>query len=112
MRHIGAWCSSVRLLEKTAVIQSPTETRDAYGAVIPGWQELATVRATVEAIGGQERRADGAQVSAHSHRLMLRWRSDITTACRVLVDGKTLLIRAVMEVGRRRMLRVMCDEIA
>lgn len=100
----------MRTLDRTAVVESPTATRDAYGATIPGWAEVATVRAAIGPVQGNELRLDGAVSAVQLHMLTLRWRADITAKCRVLIDGRTLNIRSMAEVGRRRLLKLVCEE--
>ena len=44
-------------------------------------------------------------------RVIIRWRSDVTVACRVLADGKVLLVRGVAEIGRRQGLQLICEQV-
>jgi SPP1 family predicted phage head-tail adaptor len=92
-------------------IERPTETRDAYGATVPGWAEIATVSASVLAMVPRELVTDSAQVAVMGFRVIIRWRSDVTVACRVLADGKVLLVRGVAEIGRRQGLQLICEQV-
>ena len=93
------------------MIETPTEGRDAYGATVPGWLALATVWAGVTAIAPRELRADSAQVSVMAYRVTIRYRADVTPMCRVRVDGKTLLVRGIAELGRRQWLQLVCEQV-
>jgi SPP1 family predicted phage head-tail adaptor len=101
----------MRLLDRTALIEVPTTTRDAYGAVIPGWETLATVRASISPLRGDEYRADNAQAARAQHAVTIRWRSDVTPKCRVTIESRVMDVQATSELGRRRLLRLICEEI-
>lgn len=98
-------------LDRRATIEAPTTTRDAYGATVPGWTPIATVWAGVRALVPREIRLDAAQVSTLAHQVTIYYRSDVTPACRVTVDGKTLLVRGVSEIGRRQLLQLLCEQV-
>lgn len=92
-------------------IEAPTETRDAYGATVPGWAEVATVSASVLAMVPRELVTNSAQVAVMGFRVIIRYRTDVTVACRVLTDGKVLLVRGVAEIGRRQGLQLICEQV-
>lgn len=98
-------------LDRRVTIEEPTEIRDAYGATVPGWIEVATVWASVVALMPRELRADSAPVSGMAYRLTMRYRSDILPSHRVRVDGKTMLVRGVAEIGRRQWTQLLCEQI-
>lgn len=98
-------------LDRVAIIESPTTTRDAYGATVPGWSQVAQVMASVQALAPREMVADAAQVSVMTFRVWLHYRSDVLPSYRIRVDGMTLLIRGVAEFGRRRWLQLTCEQV-
>lgn len=98
-------------MDRRARIESPTEIRDAYGAVIPGWSEVATVWASVLPMTPRELVADSAQVAVIGYRVTIRYRSGILPSYRIVVDGKTLLIRGIAEIGRREFLQIICEQV-
>lgn len=98
-------------MDRRALIESPTSTRDAFGAIVPGWTAVATVWASVIPVRGTERVAQGAQISTALYEVSIRWRSDIAANCRVTVDGRVMQIRSITEVGRRVVTKLMCEEI-
>ena len=102
--HIGA-------LDRAATIEAPTSARDSYGATIPGWSEVASILASVQALAPREIRADASQVSVMAYRVTTHYRSDIVPSYRIRVDGMTLLIRGVAEIGRRRWLQMICEAV-
>ena len=98
-------------LDRLATIDTPTETRDAYGSVVPGWTEHVTVLASVRALMPREIRADGAQVAMLGYIVTIHYRAGITPAMRVVVDGRPFLIRGSSAIGRRQWLQLLCDEV-
>ena len=98
-------------MDRRALIESPTSTRDGYGAIVPGWTAVATVWALVIPVRGTERVAQGAQISAAQYEVSIRHRTDVSEKCRITVDGRVMLVRSVSEVGRRVATKILCEVI-
>jgi SPP1 family predicted phage head-tail adaptor len=99
-------------LDRLITIQQLTSTRDAvFGSEVQTWSTLAQVWADVRDLSGREfvqARQTGTQITTE---LTIRHRTDVTPKQRVLVDGRTLEINNVLQIGRRDGLRLMCEEI-
>lgn len=107
-------------LNRTVQIQDKgSPSRDAYGAEVITWVTIATPRANIQPLRGQER-IEAAQVSAEvSHRVRIRYRAtEIRPEMRVRyvdpVRGERILeIVSVVNVSERnREIELMCTELA
>jgi SPP1 family predicted phage head-tail adaptor len=98
-------------LDRVAVIQSRTLTPNAYGEQIETFTTLATVWAGKLELSGQEQLL-AQQVSAETIiKYRIRWRSDVTATCRLVVDGVTYGIQYIAELGRRDRLELTCKAV-
>ena len=75
-------------LDKRVTIQAPTETRDAGGAVVVTWVDVATVWAAIEPLRGRELIAAQAEASEVSGKIRLRYLSGITSKHRVVYGAR------------------------
>ena len=66
-------------LDRRITIQRQTETRDSYGGATLAWVDVATVRADVQAVSGKEFLQARAIQDETTTRMVIRWRSGITT---------------------------------
>jgi head-tail adaptor len=108
-------------LRQRVRIEQATETRDAFGATLQSWGELATVWADVlpqvgglGGGGGKETFAsDGAVERAYQvYTISVRWRGDLTSPkLRAVWGGKFLDIESMVDPdGRKRILTLNCRE--
>lgn len=67
------------------VIQNRTDSRDAFGQPVTGWEDSAEVWATVSAVSSRERMAAGAETAETEIRVWVRYRRDVTSASRFYV---------------------------
>jgi SPP1 family predicted phage head-tail adaptor len=97
-------------LDRRALIESPTETRDGYGALIPGWAAVCSVWCAVQPIAGAERLVMGTGITSEHFRVTIRYRTDITNKCRVTIDGsKVAVVHSHTEIGRREWTELICE---
>lgn len=88
-------------LDRKIVIQSATETRDAYGAVTYTWGTFAEVWAKKKDLRGDEYFA-AQQVNAKIDAIFtIRWLSGLLETMRISYDSKIWDIRNINELGRR-----------
>lgn len=74
---------------------------DGMGGSTVTWEDLFSTRAYVKPVSGTERyRADRLE-AALQYRIYIRYRSDLTTADRVVVKGSKLQVRAIVNVEER-----------
>jgi SPP1 family predicted phage head-tail adaptor len=99
-------------MDRVAVIMSRTLAPNAYNEQIETFTALDTVWAEKVELSGQEQLA-AQQVSAEVTTIFrIRWRSDVTTTCRLLVEGVTYGIVYIAELGRRERLELTCKAVA
>jgi SPP1 family predicted phage head-tail adaptor len=96
-------------LSERITIQQKTVSRDAFGAEVITWSDVATVWAEANPIAGREYVALRQAQSDISLRFRLRYLAGITTAMRVLWEGKNWNIVEAINVGARRVeLELLC----
>lgn len=98
-------------LDQRVTIQQVTETQDAAGGLVKAWSTFATVWARVEAIRGNEY-FDAQVVQADlSHKLTIRYLSNVVPKMRISYGSRTLEIVSVLDdTNRRAWLTLMCVE--
>lgn len=100
-------------LRQRVRIEQATETRDAFGATLQSWEELATVWAEVLPQVGAEGFATDSAVerTVQSYTITIRYRRDMTTKMRAVWNGKTMDIEKVADpTGGRRTLELEAKE--
>ncbi len=95
-------------------IQVESATSDGGGGMSDPWADpvtVATVWGKIEPLTGGER-LHALQIEGRlSHRIVIRHRSGITAAMRVVFGARAFNIRAVIDVDERgRFLELLCDE--
>ena len=99
-------------LRQRVTIQQAVVTRDSYGADAPAWQDLATVWARVVTTSGTETiGVEQVALATVVHEVTIRWRGDVQPTMRLLWEGHTLLIHAVLDDHLKRELVLSCSEI-
>lgn len=99
-------------LRHRITIQQPQNTRDAHGGIVPGWAVFADqVPAEVVPLSGREFVAAQAVQAGVTTRITLRDLPGLTAAMRVLHDGATYNIKAVLpDPTLRRHISLMCEQ--
>jgi SPP1 family predicted phage head-tail adaptor len=82
-------------MDRRVVIQSRTDAIDGLGQPVPTWTTLATVWAALEPGRGREFFAASGIVAETPMMFRIRWRTDVTTTCRIQYAGATYTIDAV-----------------
>lgn len=75
-------------LNKRVTFQRRVTGRDEFGQPVEGWEDIATVWASVEPISGRELLAAQQVMGETTHRLRCRYRSGLTAANRALYKGR------------------------
>ena len=88
-------------LRERITIQQNTLTRDTFGAEVPHWADLATVWAKVVATSGSEQISQAIGVATTIYSITIREREDVDTSMRVLWEGATLEIKAILGSDER-----------
>lgn len=97
--------------------QSATVSQDSHGQPIETWGSVpsdATVWADIQSAGAGERFISGAEQrqSEITHKVRIRYRTDLTVQMRGLWGSRYLYIENVLDPdGRKAELLVMCREV-
>jgi SPP1 family predicted phage head-tail adaptor len=89
-------------LDQRVTIQSKTATRDAYGAEVITWSDVATVWMEAEPLSGREYIAMRQTQSDVTTRFRCRYRAGITTAMRLVWRTQPFNITEVIDRNGRR----------
>lgn len=96
-------------LDTRITLQQRIGTIDALGQPTESWIDLVTVGASVSPLRGREYFAAGQIESVVDVRIRIRYRSNITTAMRVVWQSTPYDIISVIDVdARRHTLELMC----
>jgi SPP1 family predicted phage head-tail adaptor len=93
--------------DRLVTLQQKTQTRDANGGFVDTWGTLAEVFASVDDLAGREFWESRATNARTTTRITIRYRDDVTSALRVVVDGVTYEVTEVLQIGRRWRLQLL-----
>jgi SPP1 family predicted phage head-tail adaptor len=98
-------------LRHLVTLEIPSATPDGAGGQSMVWQTLVQVWAEITPLAAEEiTSADQVEARA-THRIRIRWRSDVTAAMRVRLGARLFAIRGVTDQGERgRYLVLLCEE--
>lgn len=98
-------------LRHRVTIQKATESINEKGETVPTWETFATVWAAVEPLRGREYFQSNAIQSELTTRIRIRYLAGVNPHMRVLYNGRTFHIQAVIDVDERhREMQLMCIE--
>ena len=98
-------------LRHRVAIQSVTDTASAFGDVSQSWSTVATVWASVTPLTAREALEADQVKTKISHKVTMRYRSDVSTKNRLSYDSRTLNITSVLNVDEKnKTLVVLCVE--
>jgi SPP1 family predicted phage head-tail adaptor len=92
-------------LRHRLTLQSPTVTRDSYGAETIAWTDERTVWGSVEPLEGREYLEARATTQTITHQIRIRYQKGKTVhpSWRVSYDSRTFVIESVMNRMERDM---------
>lgn len=93
-------------LKHVITIERKTETKRPSGSVVSTWATVATVRAEIVTASADEFLTGYGEAEAGNVVFRAWWRPGIDTADRIMHAGKAYDIKAVAEIGFRRMLEI------
>lgn len=98
-------------LRHQVILQTPTPTRDSYGAEIVTWTDTATVWASIEPLRGREY-WEAQKINAEiSHKIRMRYREGVKPNMRLKFGSRIFEIISVFSPEeRRRELWYLCKE--
>lgn len=98
-------------LRNYVTIQQPASDQDDRGEDTATWTTLGQVYAEILPIGAREIDVARGFAPTVSHRIRIRYRSDVTTLMRITFDSRTFAINgAVDQDGRKRELMIFATE--
>lgn len=89
-------------LNRRCTLRQPGTATDELGQPIEGWTDFAQVWGNVRHLRGVEAIKAGAVTSTVSASIRIRYRPDLNAGMRVLADGRTYEIKAVLPDMQRR----------
>lgn len=98
-------------LRNTIAIQRKTGTPDGGGGSTLVWATVSSPRAYIKPISGGERFQAMRLEADTTHRIFIRYRTDILTSDRINYRGRLMQIRAILNLEERNMwLEIYADE--
>ncbi|MDK2986534.1 MAG: hypothetical protein PWQ96_2178 [Clostridia bacterium] len=96
-------------LRDKVTIQEYIQTPDGYGGFSETWQDKYTVWANIKPLRGREYFEMQKIQSEITHKITIRYRSDINTSNRIRYKDQILNIKSVIDIdNRHRYLEIMC----
>lgn len=100
-------------LDQRFVIERPVDTPDDIGGVVRAWDVVDVVWGRLQPASGTHGLIAAHEASTLTHRIMIRWRPDVTGAMRVRLGERVFTIHAAIDWDtRRRFMLLQCEEIA
>jgi len=93
-------------------LQKPTTSKNEVGEATLSWADFSTVWADVQALGGREAVRYAETIGISTHKVTIRYVAGLTTAYRVIYNGRTLEIGQINELERRWYMEMICTERA
>ena len=97
-------------LRERVTIQQATERRNAMGETVQTWETFAERWASVDGLSSREVLLQGQQQTDVSHRVRMRYVTDMTSTMRILWRGRVLEIASLLEHGNRSHHEALCTE--
>lgn len=88
-------------LDRTIIIERKSETVSDTGAVSSVWLELVTLWAEVLQALADESEAGMGEAQADTLTFRTRYYAGITTADRLVFEGRVFNLKGITEIGRR-----------
>ena len=90
-------------------IRRRSTAEDALGQEVRSWVEIASVRAKVENLKGNEILAANAERAENVYKITIRYRPNIVEKMQIIYESQPLDITNVSDIeGRKRELEIMC----
>lgn len=98
-------------LKHRVTLQNPTKMRSATGSPTLGWQTVATVWASVRGMSGRDVIMAAQAQALVTHKVMIRYRSDVNAQTRMLYEGKVFEVVVALERFCKTGLEILCREV-
>lgn len=98
-------------LRNRITIQREQFVADGMGGGAHTWSNYATIRAFIKPMSGNERLYSQRLEAEVTHRIFIRYRDDLRTSDRILFRGRTMQIRALINLEEaNRFIEIYADE--
>lgn len=92
-------------------IEAPEESNDGAGGMTVAWTPIGVAWAKLSSLAASETFVRDCEMAVRRWRITLRYRDDVTPACRFVNDGRHFAIESVVDrAGRKRFLDCDCAE--
>lgn len=99
------------LLNRRITFQRKSATRDEFGGLSDNWSDVVTVWARVVPLRGQELFVAQQTIAENTHNFYIRYRTDVTSAMRIVYQGLPFDILSLTDVeDRRRELQILTKQ--
>jgi SPP1 family predicted phage head-tail adaptor len=99
-------------LDRRVTIQVRVQQTGTDGFVTESWVDLFSVYAARENVAASRRSSDGLDISTSGEVFTVRYRAGISTAHRLIFEGRPYAITSVTEIGRRDGMRLTAETAA
>lgn len=98
-------------LRRRVTLQSRATAHDAYGQQSTSWATVATTWADIQPLSGRELLSAQAQQAETTHKVLIRYRAGVTSAMRLLYQGRVFNIQSVTDPDMAHVtLELLCSE--
>lgn len=102
---------SIGNMRRRLTVQFKTETADGAGGYTRTWDTQETVWGNIEPMSGNKVLIGGELSAVVTHKIYIRYRSDITTQNRIVYGSRTFQIHAAIIIQeKQRYLQLSCQE--
>ena len=98
-------------LRRRITFQKSVKTPDGYKGFTEAWQDVITVWAAVEPLTGREYFYAHQIKNEVSHRIRIRFRSDVDASMRIMLGERAFAIESMIDMQERHeFLEILCRE--
>ena len=102
----------VGVMRQRLTLDAAVESSDESGALQTAWSPLGDVWGQIAPVSSGDRFLADRQEETVTHRILIRWRTEIESGMRFRLGTRTFLIRSVFDPDeRQRVLICRCEEI-
>ncbi len=101
-------------MRQRVTLQQPTLTQNSYGEPVAAWSDVQELWASILPASGMERYVSGGEQlqAGVTHRVRMRYRSDVSPIMRLLWGTRTLEIDSIQDPsGKTSEMVLMCSEV-
>lgn len=90
---------AIGLMRARVTLQREVPVAQGGGSYAAGWTDVAILWARIEPLSGREIVQDARQESRVTHRIIIRYHSDVDAGMRLLWQGRVFAVQAVIDPG-------------